>query len=353
LNPADPVPARLPSDVKEALLKLIDVAIEAGWSHARACRTAGVADVRVHRWRHRLSVLGSLIDRAPGGNPVHRLLTWEENAILDIIERWGPVDRSHRKLAHRGSYENIVFVAPSTLRRVAAKHQVELPEPAPRRRAQFALAWPETIRWEPNQIWMWDGTHFRRCRWQCLAIVDVVSRYWIDYLLTPELTTVQVQLAFSHALEAEGLLALLTPERVDLAIDDPRRPILVAWSDNGPQMKAGDTREFMALMAIWQHYGRPHTPTDQAEVESFFGHIKADWPHLDTIDDPVVLDAELARVRREYNETRLHAGIGYVTPDDEHHGHGRAIRRRRIIGLRHARQNRINHNRNHRLRSHP
>ena len=163
----------------------------------------------------------------------------------------------------------------------------------------------------------------------------------------------QVQLAFSHALEAEGLLALLTPERVDLAIDDPRRPILVAWSDNGPQMKAGDTREFMALMAIAQHHGRPGTPTDQAHVESFYSHLKGDWPHLTGIRDPAVLDTELARVQVEYNTVRLHAGIGYVTPDDEHHGHGRAIRRRRIIGLRHARQNRINHNRNHRLRSHP
>ncbi|MEV6039373.1 hypothetical protein AB0L65_50155 [Nonomuraea sp. NPDC052116] len=27
-----------------------------------------------------------------------------------------------------------------------------------------------------------------------------------------------------------------------------------------------------------------------------------------------------------YNTVRLHGGIGYVTPDDEHHGHGEAIR---------------------------
>ncbi len=228
----------MPGNVKHGLLALIDHALEAGWSEARACRTVGVARLRVQRWRHRLSASGSLVDRAPGGNAVHRLLDWEVEAVLAVIDKWGPIDRSHRKLAHRASYENIVFVAPSTLLRVAAKHQVDLPEPAPRRRALLSLPWPETIEWRPNQIWMWDGTHFRGCRrWSCLAIVDVVSRYWIDHLLTPELTTVQVQLAFSNALEAEGLLELLTPERVDLAVDDPTRPILVAWSDNGPQMK--------------------------------------------------------------------------------------------------------------------
>ena len=69
---------------------------------------------------------------------------------------------------------------------------------------------------------------------------------------------------FEHALEAEGLLDLLTDERLQLDAEDPRRPILLAVSDNGPQMKAHDTRAFMALMAIAQHHGRPHTPTDQA-----------------------------------------------------------------------------------------
>jgi hypothetical protein len=70
---------------------------------------------------------GTLEDRPPVGNAVHRILDWEEQAILDLIEDWGPVDRSHRKLAHRGSYTGTVFVSPSTLLRVALKHRVELP----------------------------------------------------------------------------------------------------------------------------------------------------------------------------------------------------------------------------------
>ena len=40
---------------------------------------------------------------------------------------------------------------------------------------------------------------------------------------------------------------------------------------------------------------------DQAWIESLFAHVKADWPHLDRIDDPGVLRAELERVRHEYN----------------------------------------------------
>ena len=113
------VPSRVDGEVKQGLLQLVDDAVSAGWPHARACRTLGVADVRMHRWRKRLRETGTLQDREPGGNPVHRLLAWEAEAILQLIEDWGPTDRTHRKLAHRGSYLGIVYVAPSTVLRVA------------------------------------------------------------------------------------------------------------------------------------------------------------------------------------------------------------------------------------------
>lgn len=56
------------------MLKLVDDAVVAGWPQARVCRQLGISDVRVHRWRRRLFQVGILEDRAPGGNPVHRLL---------------------------------------------------------------------------------------------------------------------------------------------------------------------------------------------------------------------------------------------------------------------------------------
>ena len=57
-------------------------------------------------------------------------------------------------------------------------------------------------------------------------------------------------------------------------------------SDNGPQMRSNDTREYMAVCSIAQHFGRPGTPTDQAWVESLFGHVKGENPWLTQIHDP-------------------------------------------------------------------
>lgn len=119
------------------------------------------------------------------------------------------------------------------------------------------------------------------------------------------------------------------------------RPILLAVSDNGPQMTSGSTREFLALCAIAQHFGRPGTPTDQAWIESLNGTIKIENPHLLAIRDPATLRAELAVTREHYNTVRLHAGIGYVTPDDEHEGRGEAIRKAREAGLEQARLRRL------------
>jgi putative transposase len=248
------------AEIKLELLGLIDQAVGDGWSHARACRMLELVDERAHRWRARLRETGTLEDRDPGGGAVHGLLGWEEQAILDLIETWGWVDRSHRKLAHRGSYTGTVFVSPSTVLRVALKNRVQLPG-EPFRPRPPKPPFPE-ISWEKNRIWIWDASHFTRCKRVAYAIVDVVTRYWIGCLLSTEQTHTQVQLLFARALEDQGLLG---PDGLPLRDEDQDGPILVAWSDNGAEMTAIDTRQFMALMAIAQHYGRPGTPTDQAQ----------------------------------------------------------------------------------------
>ncbi len=179
-------------------------------------------------------------------------------------------------------------------------------------------------------------THFPRCRRapHCFAVVDLVSRKWITTLLSPEETATQAQVLFLAALEAEGLIEGVE-DRLDTGElpDEGCLPILLAVSDNGAPMTADVTKAFMALCSIAQHFGRPGVPTDQAPIESFFGHVKAEWPHLETITQPEVLAAELERVRLDYNGVRLHAAVGYVTPDDEHAGRGDAIRQARRDGL--------------------
>jgi putative transposase len=252
-----------------------------------------------------------------------------------------------RKLAHRGSYLERVWVSPSSVRRVLAAEGLRL-RPLPRPGRTVRKPFPDWVEYRPGSIWIFDTTHFTRAGVAATVIEDLVSRKWLAEIVAAEETSTQVEVVFTEALEREGLLELVGARQdglVDPTVDDPSRPILLTMSDNGPQMTSGSTREFMALCAIHQHFGRPGTPTDQAWIESLFGHVKAEWPHLLRIRDPATLRAELAVVRERYNTVRLHAGIGYVTPDDEHQGRGPAIRKARQAGLEQARLRRIAYHR--------
>jgi putative transposase len=349
---AGPVPPRVHGDVKAGLLALVDHARAAGWSTPQTCRVLQVDPERVRRWGGRRRGGQDLADRPPGG-AVHGILPTERQAIVALAEAWGEVDRSHRKLAHRGSRLGLVHVSESTVLRVLHAEGLVLPGPAPRE-PQVRAPWPDWVAWKPNTIWCYDFTHFTRARRVAVAVMDVVSRYWLTSLVSAEETSTQVEVAFTAALHQAGLdelldarlLAALRSGEVDVdALDDGQLPVLLAMSDNGPQMRSHTTREFMAACAIMQRFGRPSTPSDQAWIESLFSHVKGEWPHLERIRDPGQLALELDRVRVEYNTVRLHAGIGYVTPDDEHHGRGDALRQHRRDGLTAARQARLDYRR--------
>ena len=337
------VPAHVDEATKAALLGLVDHALEEGWTVRAACRVLELPERRAHRWDRRRGT-GHLADAKPGGLALHALLEAEADAILAVFEDWAEVDRSHRKLAHRGSYLGRFWCSPSTVRRVLTLRDRHF-RPRPKPGKSVKSPWPSWAQQVPNSIWIYDSTHFTRCGMTVLIIEDLVSRKWITHLVSVEETHTQVRNAFTAALESEGLLEAALERagtgRVDPHADDALTPILLAVSDNGSQMISKNTRTFMTLLAIAQHFGRPSTPTDQAWIESLNGTIKIEWPHLLAITDPATLRAELDLIQVRYNSVRLHQGIGYVTPNDEHEGRGETIRQARRDGMANARQQRL------------
>lgn len=340
------VPPRVEAHVKAGLLALVDhAAREGGWSIRRAAATLGLDHARVLRWQLRADV-DRLDDTKPGpGQAPHALLDWERAAVVTLAEQWGEIDRSHRKLAHRGSRLDMVHVSESTVLRVLTEQGFHLPERG-RREPRPAQPWPEWAELVPGVIYIYDFTHFRASNTCAVAVLDVVSRYWLATVVSAEESSTQVELAFTRALIADGKEHLLDHDlAAELARgvvpDEPELPVLLAISDNGPQMTSTHTAAFMAGARIARHFGRPGTPNDQAWIESFFGHLKDEHPHLDKIEDPGELEAELNRLNPFYNTVRLHQGLGYVTPEDEHTGRGPLIRAARRTKLTAARQARL------------
>ncbi len=210
---------------------------------------------------------------------------------------------------------------------------------------------PDWVDYTPNSIWIYDTTHFTRAGMAVLIIEDLVTQNGSPRSSRPRRPPPRSSSRSPQHSKPRGCSRPSTPPhdgRIDLSDDDESRPILLAVSDNGPQMTSGSTREFLALCAVAQHFGRPGTPTDQAWIESLNGHVKGEYPHLLAIRDPATLRVELTVTRAHYNGVRLHAGISYATPDDEHEGRGEAIRKARQAGLETARLHRLAWHRQHR-----
>ena len=109
---------------------------------------------------------------------------------------------------------------------------------------------PDWVEYTPNSIWIFDTTHFTAAGMAVLIIEDLVSRKWLTEIVSSEETSTQVELAFTAALEAEGLLEQVDARhddgRVDLGVDDEHRPILLA---PGPQIAAREAQEDAGIHA--------------------------------------------------------------------------------------------------------
>ena len=171
------VPPRVDADVKAGLLALVAHAgTEGGWSLRRAAAVLGLDHVRVLRWQAR-AALDQLTDLRPGPEvAMHALLDWERAAIVKLAEEWAEVDRSHRKLAHRGSRLDLVHASESTVWRVLAGEGIVLPA-APRRDPAPARPWPDWAKLVPGVIWIYDFTHFRASRRCVIAVIRTIGRF--------------------------------------------------------------------------------------------------------------------------------------------------------------------------------
>ena len=134
-----------------------------------------------------------------------------------MFEEHQLTDRSHRKLAHRGSYLGLVWVSESTFRRVLAAHRLRVR--APRRAGRSERSpFPEWATLTGHSIWIYDTTRFARCHNTFVVmIMDLVTRKWITEIVSGEETSLQVQLAFTQALELEGLLDQVDEHQARLA----------------------------------------------------------------------------------------------------------------------------------------
>ncbi len=223
---------------------------------------------------------------------------------MAVFERSTRVDRSHRKLAHRGWYEGVVWVSASTgparsgcTRPSGGRRGGPGARSASRSRSGRAMS--------GNSIWIYDTTHFARCRagrgdhgdGPRDAQVDHRARLRRGDLARRSSSRSRTR---SRARGAAGARRcapgreLAEPVPVDDAVD-ALRPVLLAVSDNGPQMtsRARRASSWRCARSRSTSGGPAHPPTRPGS-RACSATSRPTGRTCERIRDPAVLRAELA-----------------------------------------------------------
>lgn len=201
------VPHRVDAATKTGLLDLLEEATRSAWSLRAGCAELELGELRARRWALRRDA-ANLDDRAPGGNPP--TVCWSKMSPRSSLSTTSgaTLTAPNRKLAHRGSYPGRVWVSPASVRPVLAAQGLDF-NPPPRPETSVRKPFPDWVEYRPNQIWIYDTTHFTRCGVSVTIVEDLVSREWIADIVSSEETSTQVEIVFTDALAAGGLLAVV------------------------------------------------------------------------------------------------------------------------------------------------
>jgi transposase InsO family protein len=96
----------------------------------------------------------------------------------------------------------------------------------------------------------------------------------------------------------------------------------VFHSDRGTQYTSKAFREALRVLKMRGSMGRTGVCWDNSMAESFFASIKNELIHHARYETVEQARADIANyIETFYNQTRLHSGLGYRTPNEVHYGH--------------------------------
>jgi putative transposase len=86
-------------------------------------------------------------------------------------------------------------------------------------------------------------------------------------------------------------------------------------SDNGTELTSNAILTWTTDSGVDWHYIDPGKPVQNAFIESFNGRLRDEFLNETTFTSLAQARALLEEWRRDYNGTRPHSGIGWLTPD--------------------------------------
>lgn len=299
--------------IKQMAIELIDQAVQSGARLPKACEVLGLSPRTFRRWRQRRDLQDQRRLAAQSRDIAHALTEHEKQEIIAVCNQPEyqslPPSQIVPLLADQGRY----IASESSFYRVLK--QFGQNNKRTRECTQVKHARPKAfVAYGPCQVWSWDIT---------LLPTGIKGQFLRLYMIED---------VFSRAIAAWEIHQSESAEYASELIEKAcwkhkiRKDQLVLHSDNGSPMKGSTMLAKLQTLGIMPSFSRPGVSDDNPYCESLFRTLK----YCPSYPAKPFSGLEQARqwvhgFVRWYNSIHRHSRIGFVTPEQRHHGHDKAI----------------------------
>jgi len=255
----------------------------------------GLGTSKFHQWKSRYGKVNEHNALVPRD---WWLEQWERQAILAYHDR-RPLN-GYRRLAFMMLDDDVVAVSPTSVYRVLKQAgRLDRRGFSPSKKG---TGFVQPLR--PHQHWHVDvsyinvaGTFYFLC-----TLLDGYSRYIVHWELRETMKEREVETIVQRGLEKFP----------------GEKPRII--SDNGPQFIARDFKEFIRLCGMTHVRTSPFYPQSNGKLERWHGSLKRECIRPACPGDVQEARRRVAAYVDDYNQSRLHSALGYITPADKLNG---------------------------------
>jgi transposase InsO family protein len=302
---------------RRATVELIEQAMAAGASQARACEAVGISPRSYQRWTRMGGVETDGRPTAKRKAPANKLSDAERARIVETCNRAEyaslPPSQIVPRLTDRGEYiasESSFYRVLREAEQVRHRGKAQAPRKPEKPKAHRAEG--------PNEVWSWDITYLASTVlgvfYRLYLVMDIYSRKIVGWEVHESESAEHAATLIEKACWAEKI----------------RQDGLVLHSDNGSPMKGATMLAKLQKLGIMPSFSRPSVSNDNPYSESLFGTLKytpaypsKPFESLEEARDWVQTFVQW------YNGEHRHSGLKFVTPAERHQGEDTAILERR------------------------
>ena len=275
------------------MVNIIKESMTEGISQKRACEIFGIVPRKFRKWANPKPLKQRVA--------WNKLLEHERQAIEDAA--WSPelIGKPVSHIFVHGHESGRFHASLSTVYRTLKDKN--LVKPIQYRRKTSAYVSAHALLDEGFSLLCYDGTQFRT--------TSGVNVWAIPVMILPQRYLLHIGYSLNSICTAD---LTRTIKEAHALIPEHLIKKIIAHSDRGSAMKSRATQETIKeLLGAPVHFGRPHTPDDQAWIESFIKTLKY---HRD-VPQSFALVADIVRWLESFPDiynNDPHSTLGYVTP---------------------------------------